>query len=216
MGEILLLGLLMGTGAALAVGPIFVLIIQQSVSRGFGSGFRVILGSAVADLLMLIPAVGMVWVIRFMTEASFVVGLIGTAVFAWLGVGAVRDALRFKRSGLVPKVEADWSFTKGVVVNLASPLTWAFWLATGGPTMHRSYQAAGDPGVILFTLVWFGTAVLLEVIIAAAVAQSKRLVGPRGMAAFSGVSAAGFFALAGWLLVLTLNGSVSAGLAGMG
>ena len=85
-------------------------------------------------------------------------------------------------------------------MNLTNPLTWTFWLPTGGPTMQRSFIKAGYAGVIVFTIIWFGVAVAFETGIALAVAQSKRLVGPRGLAVFSSVSSVVFFGLAGWLV----------------
>ena len=54
--EVLWLGMLLGVGAALSVGPIFVVIVQQAATSGFAACFRVILGSATADLVLLVPA----------------------------------------------------------------------------------------------------------------------------------------------------------------
>ena len=62
--EVLWLGILLGVGAALSVGPIFVVIIQQAATSGFGAALRVILGSATADLVLLAPALAFAWVIR--------------------------------------------------------------------------------------------------------------------------------------------------------
>ncbi len=50
--EVLRLGMLLGVGAALSVGPIFVVIIQQAATSGFGAALRVILGSATAGLVL--------------------------------------------------------------------------------------------------------------------------------------------------------------------
>ena len=61
--EVLWLGMLLGVGAALSVGPIFVVIIQQAATSGFGAAFRVILGSATADLVLLLPALAFAWLL---------------------------------------------------------------------------------------------------------------------------------------------------------
>ena len=67
--EVLWLGMLLGVGAALSVGPIFVVIIQQAATSGFGAAFRVILGSATADLVLLLPALAFAWIIRSLVMA---------------------------------------------------------------------------------------------------------------------------------------------------
>src|SRR5215216_4439587 len=62
VGEAVGLGVLFGVGAGLAVGPIFVTIVHEALTRGLGASLRVILGSAMADVLLLIPALAASWV----------------------------------------------------------------------------------------------------------------------------------------------------------
>ena len=196
MLEILIFGLLLGIGAAFSVGPIFVTIVQEAATRGFGAGFRVILGSAVADLILLLPAVAFIWIIQTIVGATFWVGLIGALFFLYLGQEAARDSWRLWHTTHLPQKGKGWSFWKGVIGNLANPLTWTFWLATGAPTMLHSYSVGGWLGVTLFTMIWFGVAVAIETVIALTIAQSKRIVGNRGLAVFTGFSSAMFFGLA--------------------
>src|SRR5689334_14316700 len=135
MRDALLLGLIFGLGAAVAVGPIFVTIIYEAATRGFMSSFKVILGSAVADLLLLVPALALSWLIARVDAASAWVGVAGALFFVYLGVGAGRDAWRLWHGAAKPTAQAGWSFWKGVLGNLLNPLTWSFGLATGTPTM---------------------------------------------------------------------------------
>ena len=81
--EVLWLGLLLGVGSALAVGPIFVVIVQQAATSGFGASFRVILGSATADLILLLPALAFAWVIRSVERGALWVGAAGARGQAW-------------------------------------------------------------------------------------------------------------------------------------
>ncbi|GHJ39212.1 LysE family translocator [Streptomyces sp. TS71-3] len=97
MIQVLWLGTLLGAGAALSVGPVFVTIIQTAATRGFASALRVILGSATADLVLLVPALAFAWLIAAVAQASFWVGLAGAVCFLWLAVAAVRDARRLWR-----------------------------------------------------------------------------------------------------------------------
>ncbi|HEX3778916.1 MAG TPA: LysE family transporter [Pseudonocardiaceae bacterium] len=125
MGTLLWLGVVLGLGAALSVGPVFVTIISESATRGFVAGSRIILGSATADVILLIPALAFSWLIGFLADASLWVGLVGAVFFAYLAVGAIRDARGLLR-GAQPPAPVGWAYGKGIVANLANPLAWTF------------------------------------------------------------------------------------------
>ncbi|HEX2374850.1 MAG TPA: LysE family transporter [Actinomycetota bacterium] len=198
--EVLWLGFLLGVGAALSVGPIFVVIVQQAATSGFGASFRVILGSATADLILLLPALAFAWIIRSLERGALWVGTVGALFLLYLAWRAARDALALWRENRQLLVDGRWAFWKGVAGNLANPLTWTFWLATGTPAMLAAQQAAGPAGLVVFTATWFLVASGLEAVIALAVARSRRLVGARGQAWLTAVSAVAFLGLAATLL----------------
>jgi threonine/homoserine/homoserine lactone efflux protein len=194
--EVLWLGMLLGVGSALAVGPIFVVIVQQAATSGFAASFRVILGSATADLVLLVPALASAWIIRSLERGAALVGAVGAAFLLWLAWQAARDAAALVRDRRPLAVDGRWAFWKGVAGNLANPLTWTFWLVTGTPAMLAAQRAGGAAGLLLFTATWFLVASGLEAVIALVVARSRRLVGPRGQAGFTAVSAVAFCGLA--------------------
>jgi threonine/homoserine/homoserine lactone efflux protein len=204
MAEIIWLGLLLGVGAAFSVGPIFVTIVQEAATRGFAASFRVILGSATADLVLLLPAMAFTWLIAQVAAASVWVALIGAAFLAYFAVEAARDARRMWAEQQAPAAAAGWSFWKGVVGNLANPLTWTFWLATGTPTMLRASELGGAWGLVVFTAVWFVVASGLEALVAYVISRSGQMIGVRGQALFTGFSAVMFFALAVTLVAQTV------------
>lgn len=200
MAEILWLGVLLGVGAALSVGPIFVTIVQEAATRGFPASLRVILGSAVADLILLIPTLAFAGLITLVADGAFWVGLIGAFLLLGLAVQAGRDAHSLWRGGRAVAA-GGWAFWKGVVANLTNPLSWTFWLATGTPSMVRAQHLGGWTGLLLFTITLFVVASGTEALIALVIAGSGRRIGPRGQAAFTAVSAVLFVGLAGTLLV---------------
>jgi len=200
MIQVLWLGAMLGAGAALSVGPIFVTILQTAATRGFTAAFRVILGSATADLILLIPALAFAWIITALAHASFWVGLAGALFFLWLAAAAARDARRLWHGQAVPAVSESWAFWKGVTGNLANPLTWTFWLATGTPTMMQARHLAGWTGLAVFTVTWFLVASGLETVLALAVAHSGRRLGARSHSLATALSAVLFIALAATLL----------------
>ena len=198
--EVLWLGILLGIGAALSVGPIFVVIVQQAATSGFGASFRVILGSATADLVLLLPALAFAWIIRSLDRAALWVGAVGAVFLLYLAWQAARDAVTLWRENRQLRADGRWAFWKGVGGNLANPLTWTFWLATGTPAMLAAQEAGGAAGIVLFTATWFLVASGLEVVIAFAVARSGRVVGARGQAWLTAASAVAFLCFAATLV----------------
>jgi threonine/homoserine/homoserine lactone efflux protein len=198
--EVLWLGMLLGVGAALSVGPIFVVIVQQAATSGFGASLRVILGSATADLVLLVPALGFAWIIRSLDQGALWVGAAGALFLLCLAWQAASDAKALWRQDRQLTADGRWAFWKGVAGNLANPLTWTFWLATGTPAMLAARRAGGPAGLVLFTATWFLVASGLEAVIALGVARSGRRVGTRGQAWFTAVSAVAFLCLAATLV----------------
>jgi threonine/homoserine/homoserine lactone efflux protein len=86
-------GPLLGVGSALAVGPSFVVIVQQAATSGFAASFRVILGSATADLLLLLPALAFTSVLRSVDQGALWVGAVGAVFLCRLAWQAARDAV---------------------------------------------------------------------------------------------------------------------------
>jgi threonine/homoserine/homoserine lactone efflux protein len=199
--EALWLGVLFGVGAALAVGPITATIVQEALARGLGASFRVILGSATADLVLIVPALAAGWLLAGVAGARLYVALVGAAYFVYLAAEALRDSRRMWRGGAAPAAAPGWAFGKGMLGNLLNPLSWTFWLATGTPTMLRAFDASGWPGLLLFTATWFVVAMAIEAIIALAVVRGRRAAAPRTLAASSAAAAAVFVVLAGTLVI---------------
>jgi threonine/homoserine/homoserine lactone efflux protein len=201
VGEAVALGVVFGVGAAISVGPIFVTIVHESITRGFGAGLQVIFGSAVGDVLLLVPALAASWLITRVDAASPFVALAGGAYFVFLSAMAARASWRFwRRGGVSPTTEKGWSFAKGLFGNLLNPLSWGFWLATGTPTMLYVYRLADWSGVAAFTGVWFGVAMAVEGLVAAVVAQTRKLVGRRTLAVLQAAAALTFLVTAAVLL----------------
>ncbi len=200
MTEAFWLGLALGTTAALSVGPIFLTIVAQAANRGLGAAARVILGSAAADLVLIVPALSATWLLTRLSGARTWVGLAGGAVFVLLGLAAAGRALREWTRPDPPWRGSAWHFWQGLTGNLANPLTWTFWLATGTPTMLRADLAAGPAGVAVFTVTWFVVACSVEGMVAAVAASTGRILTGRGRAGLSAVSALLFLGIAASLV----------------
>lgn len=204
MNEVLWLGILFGLGASLSIGPVFVLMVEESVVRGFKSGFQVIIGSAVADIIMLIPALLASWFLTRVSSASFFIGFVGASYFIYLGICSIRDARRIFIVKQPATYSAARSLWKGMIGNVINPATWTFWIVTGTPTMLRAYETSGLLGFVCFMLAWFLTASGIETLISYTVSKTKKRIGARGLSGFMIVSAITFFGIATLLIKDTI------------
>lgn len=209
MNQIVWPALVLGAAAALSVGPIFVTILQQAATSGFPAGLRVICGSALADLILVIPALAFTWLVAALARAALWTGMIGAAFLCFLAAQAVREARRLWRREAVIAPVAGWAMRKGLLGNLSSPATWSFWIAVGTPTMLHAERAGGAGGLALFLVIWFAAAVGIEAVLALAVARSRQLIGARGLAVLNAAAAAFFLVLA----VVLVQHNVAAALA---
>lgn len=173
--EFLLAGLGLGLGAGLAPGPLLALVVTTTLSRGFGAGLRVACGPLVSDGLIIALCV---LVVRSLPETAVaVLGVAGGLYVVWLGVEALREV----DVAIEPVAgEGPDPLRRGVLVNLASPHPWIFWLAVGSPLLVAAW--ADSPASALGFLVgFFALLVGTKVALAALVAAGRSRLTPAGL-----------------------------------
>ncbi|MDR0874175.1 MAG: LysE family transporter [Prevotellaceae bacterium] len=80
-------GLLIGFLASIPVGPIAVLCIQRTLSKGWRHGFSTGAGAAFSDMVYaLLAAFGMSIVVTFMTNNQYLIQVIGSIVIFGFGI----------------------------------------------------------------------------------------------------------------------------------
>ena len=88
----------LGVGQALAVGPVFLAIMQQAAARGVGAGCRVTLGATACDVLLLLPVVLFAGALGGIGGGARWLGALGAVCFVYLGqprVSAIAALLFF-------------------------------------------------------------------------------------------------------------------------
>ena len=204
MIEVLWLGMALGIGQALAVGPVFLTIVQQSAARGMGAGCRVILGTTLCDALLLLPVLLFAEMIGGLGAIAPWLSGLGAFCFIYLGQAAGRDAHGLWRGGSPRSGGTLGPFWQGLVSTLANPVAWALWLAAVAPSLLHAQRIGGRGGLVLFVVAWFAAAVAAQAVVALAAARGAGLLGARGQACVSAVAALLFFGLAGQLMTTSL------------
>jgi putative LysE/RhtB family amino acid efflux pump len=121
----LLKGLLIGFTIALAVGPIAILCIQHSLSRGFKAGFSIGLGAAIADSTYgAIAGAGFASFSHALLNLEDLIALFGSIYLFWLGFKTykTRTLLSCNKKEIKPH-SFFRSLVSSFLLTLSSPMT---------------------------------------------------------------------------------------------
>lgn len=118
----ILKGILVGFAASIPVGPVAILVIQKSLSKGFKAGFVTGLGACVVDTLFAVIAVFALAITqRFLSEHEVVILLAGGVILVGLGLAmTLKDPFRkMKSDGTSSASVAD--FMQAVLMTISNP-----------------------------------------------------------------------------------------------
>ncbi|MDQ2049827.1 LysE family transporter [Natronolimnohabitans sp. A-GB9] len=126
-----LAGIVFGLALAAPPGPMNAIIAEESVTRGWSSGFWAGLGAMLADVLFFVLTVaGAVAVLDRYPAVRPALYLAGGLLMLYFAVGAVRD-LRATASFTDAGQSAATGFRKTFVLSLTNPYQIGFWLTVG-------------------------------------------------------------------------------------
>jgi len=124
-----LAGVLFGLALAAPPGPMNAVIAEESVLRGWGSGFRAGLGAMTADLVFLgLALLGAVAVVEQVPTLRNAMVAVGGVLMLYFAYDAARDAREDFRAAAAPDGRG---FTKAFVLALTNPYQILFWLTVG-------------------------------------------------------------------------------------
>lgn len=130
MFRIFLLGMLLGLGAAIPIGPINLEIIRRNLNFGTRYGLALGGGATLADFTYLvILSMGAMTILMYAHWLK-VVGIAGSLVLAWFGFSSLRSHLYSpkKTLGNLKSSAPLWRhLLEGYVLTLLNPMTILFW-----------------------------------------------------------------------------------------
>lgn len=134
--EAALIGLMTAFGLAISTGPVFLTLIQTSISKGFRIVIFFILGVSLADSSILFLCWFGLEKLSLGLDTSLIKLIAG---FGLLGFGAT-FFLKKEKSTIEPEMTSDndivlietkdkrlVQFGRGLLINLLNPIVWAFW-----------------------------------------------------------------------------------------
>jgi putative LysE/RhtB family amino acid efflux pump len=197
----------LGFLTAAQVGPIWLLCLRSTLRSGFRVGIAVGAGAAIVDVAY--AALGVAGASKLLDVAALRValGLAGAAVLAFLGLRSLWSAFRVRLGGEEPD-EVDSprrAFATSLGATASNPMTIVSWAAifSAASTANAVGSSTGAAivllaGVCIGSFAWFS-------ILSAAVAWSRRRVGPRVVCVINAVSALAIVGFAGVLGYRTLR-----------
>nr|WP_276305619.1 LysE family transporter [Halomarina sp. PSR21] len=123
-----LAGVIFGLALAAPPGPMNAIIAEESVVRGWSSGFRAGLGAMTADLCFLVGSLlgAVTFVRRFPAVRAIMVGA-GGVLMLYFAYGAAREV----RGGFRAEGADGKGFRKAFALALTNPYQVLFWLTVG-------------------------------------------------------------------------------------
>ena len=127
--ELWLTYLVMSLLFAVTPGPAVLLTASQSIARGFGAGFAVIMGTQLSNLIYFIVSAAGLGAVLLASETAFMlIKYAGAAYLIYLGVRGILRASRAAELEVREKLPL-WRhpFTQGLLNQLANPKSILFW-----------------------------------------------------------------------------------------
>lgn len=165
----------MGLSAGLSPGPLFTLVVSQSVRHGAREGMKVAVVPLLSDLPVI--AVSMFLLTRAVDfrPALGVLSVSGALYLFFLTWESFRPGPPDAAIG----VDEPHSIRKGLAVNLMSPYPYLFWVTVGGPMMLRGWST-GLATAAAFVVAFYACLVGSKIALAWVSGRSARLIGGKG------------------------------------
>lgn len=113
---------LVGFAASIPVGPVAILVVQKSLSKGHRAGFITGLGASVVDTLFAVIAVfALAFTQQFLSDHEVVILLAGGLILIGLGLSmALKDPFRKMKADGTTKASAT-DFMQAVLMTMSNP-----------------------------------------------------------------------------------------------
>jgi len=148
-------GFLLGLGAAVPLGPINILIMNQALNH-YKFGIAIGFGAMSADILYLTMI--FIGLIGFINNPFILnsLGILGSLFLLYLGIIIYqnRDKRLESNQNNINTKNIFKLYLQGFILTLFNPYTIAFWLSIAGYTVHKELD-------MLFTIVGMLSAILL-------------------------------------------------------
>jgi threonine/homoserine/homoserine lactone efflux protein len=158
MNEFFLSALSFGLAAGLKPGPLGVLVIQQTLSKGLPAGVRASLAPLITDGPIIIAALWLLSQVKNIDVFAAVLSLFGGVYLLWLSA----KMFRARQISLSGKLTVQGSLATAVKLNFLNPGPYLFWFTVGGSYIIRGSASES----IVFVVTAIGTLIASKLAVA--------------------------------------------------
>ena len=165
-------GALLGFSAGFSPGPLFALVLAQTLQHGIREGCKVALAPLVTDLPLIILSTLLLKQLADFKPFLGCISLLGALYLLQMAYGTFRCG----PSASSGEEGAPQSLGRGMLVNALSPHPYLFWFSVGAPTILRG-ESGGDPWAgPAFVVGFLGCLVGAKMALAVVVGKSRRFM----------------------------------------
>lgn len=164
----LLAGMTLGLSAGFSPGPLFALVISQTLRHGLEEGVKAAFAPLITDLPIIVISTLVLSTIYTYKPFLGLLSILGALFVVFLGY----ENLKIKEVDEKLAAEETNSVVKGAAVNALSPHPYLFWLAVGSPMILNAYAHGLMPASV-FILSFYVSLVGAKVVLAVIVNKSR-------------------------------------------
>ncbi len=176
MLEAIIKGFILGLLIGISIGPVFFMLLDTSISRGFNKGFLFSMGAYISDLLLVTLLLTGTLTFLVPTLQSPVFKLVGGIIFIIFGI-AYGFSKKIKQKF---KANAHTDFLKGFFINALNPFVYIFWITI--ITLVISDFQRHILYTVTFFVVTFAVLLIMNIIKILAARKLKNLTTDRHLA----------------------------------
>ena len=167
----LIAGLSFGLSAGFSPGPLFALVISQTVQYGLKEGVKTALAPLITDIPIIMLSTFL------LSRLSAYHSLLGGISLAGGMLLLYMSWESFKIKGYTPDINVadSKSFLRGATINALSPHPYLFWIMVGSPTI-LSAHAYGPASALSFVIGFYAALVGAKIILAVIVNRSRNFM----------------------------------------
>lgn len=150
--SMLMAGIAIGVATELIPGPLTVLVIVESLKKGWRAGTATAIAPIIVDAVVMIPLVLLLQ--RFINAPGtrIVFGFAGAAFLIYLGIDMLLAAWAPKNidTASVHVVAPAISFRNAFIAHVLSPVAWGFWTTLGIFMINKGLREGGAASAAAF------------------------------------------------------------------
>lgn len=158
LNEFFFSALSFGLAAGIKPGPLGIVVIQQTLSRGLPAGIRASLAPLITDGPIIIAALWLLSNFKSIDLLAAALSLVGGIYLLWLAA----KMFRVRDISLSGKLRSQGSLATAVKVNLLNPGPYLFWFTVGGSYIIRGTTFEST----VFVVTAIGTLIAAKVAVA--------------------------------------------------